>query len=195
MHTVGLTGGIGSGKSTVGRILQVLGIPVFDADKAGRELYVTDDALCIAVIERFGDAVHTNGRIDRKALAAVVFNDAEALSDLNALVHPAVRAAYVAWVAEQQAPYTVMESALLFETGRHTAFDRVITVEAPLELRIRRVMIRDGVEEGSVRARARAQASEVDRRSIAHHVILNDDSTLVIPQVTILHRALITFAP
>ncbi len=190
MLLVGLTGGIGSGKSTVCEVLRVLGVPVFDADGAGKELLAEDAALREAVIQRFGEGVYPGGILDRKALAAIVFNDEAALKTLNALVHPAVRNAFKRWAGEQQVPYVVMESALLADTGGHTAFDRVIVVSAPEPLRISRVMSRDGVGEEAVKARIRNQVGEEERVRIADFVVVNDDTQLVIPQVLEVDRAL-----
>jgi dephospho-CoA kinase len=190
MLSVGLTGGIGSGKSTVCEVLRVLGIPIFDADAAGKRLLAEDPALRQAVIERFGPNVYPDGRLDRKALAAIVFNDPNALADLNALVHPLVRKAFQVWMAAQQAPYVVMESALLADTGGHAHFDQVIVVTAPEALRIARVMQRDGVGEEAVKARMRNQVSEEERLRIADHVVVNDGARLVVPQVLRIDRAL-----
>lgn len=195
MLRVGLTGGIGSGKSTVCEVFRVLGIPVFEADLAGRELLANDPELRAAVIQRFGEGIYPDGKVDRKALARVVFNDPAALAALNALVHPAVRAAFRTWADEQAAPYVVMESAILADTGRHTAYDQVVVVSAPEDLRVHRVMLRDGVGEEAVRDRVRNQVSEAERLRIAHHVIHNDDRQLVIPQVLAVHGKLRSIAP
>jgi dephospho-CoA kinase len=190
MLKVGLTGGIGSGKSTVGRILRLLGVPLFAADEAGRALLANDPEVHTALRNRFGDTVLVHGVPDRKALAQLVFNDPKALADLNAIIHPAVRQAFRTWAAEQQAPYVVMEAAILAETGGHSAFDRIVVVSAPEALRVQRVMQRDGAGEPDVRARMRNQATEEQRLAIADHVIINDDTRLVIPQVIALHNTL-----
>ena len=194
MLKVGLTGGIGSGKSVVARVLSVLGVPVFDADTTGKNVLITDQPLVHAVMARFGDAIYHDGRLDRSALAAIVFNDKQALADLNALVHPSVRASFDRWCEEQRAPYVVMEAAILAETGGYKAFDRIVVVSAPEDLRVKRVMDRDQVGEEVVNARLRNQTSEEARLGIAHHVIVNDDHRLVIPQVLAIHTELINFA-
>ncbi|HMC96871.1 MAG TPA: dephospho-CoA kinase [Flavobacteriales bacterium] len=194
MIHVGLTGGIGSGKSTVAAVLRVLEVPVFDADGAGKDLLDTDPALANAVKARFGDGLYRDGRLDRKALADIVFADPKALSELNALVHPAVRRSFQDWIAEQKAPYVVMEAAILAETGGYAAFDRIIAVSAPEDLRVQRVMRRDGLGEEAVRARLRNQTGEEERSRIAHHMIHNDDRQLVIPQVLSIHAELLKFA-
>src|SRR5690606_38123260 len=127
----------------------------------------------------------------RKMLASVVFKDPTALKELNALVHPVVRKAFSHWADQQKSPYVVMEAAILAETGGHRAFDRVIVVSAPEELRMQRVMQRDGVEEEAVRSRMKNQASEEERLAIADHVIVNDGKQLVIPQVLSIHEELL----
>lgn len=194
MIRVGLTGGIGSGKSTVAAVLRVLEVPVFDADAAGKDALDNNHALRDKVKDRFGAALYRDGKLDRKALASIVYTDQRSLKELNALVHPAVRLAFQQWTATQSAPYVVMEAAILAETGGHAAFDRIIVVSAPAELRIQRVMRRDGVGVEAVKARLRNQTSEEDRLRIAHHVIMNDDRQLVIPQVLAIHADLLNFA-
>jgi len=190
MLKVGLTGGIGSGKSTVGRILRLLGVPLFAADEAGRQLLANDPEVHQALRARFGDSVFSNGTPDRKAIANIVFNEPKALADLNAIIHPAVRKAFRSWAGEQNAPYVVMEAAILAETGGHSAFDRIVVVSAPESIRVQRVMQRDGAGEQEVLARMRNQATEEQRLAIADHVIINDDTRLVIPQLIALHDTL-----
>ena len=194
MIRVGLTGGIGSGKTTVGRVFRTMGIPVFEADAEGRRLLVNDLRLKHAVVERFGASVLKEDAIDRAALASIVFQDATALKDLNALIHPAVRAAFDRWTSEQRSPYVIMEAAVLAESGGHRTMDRIVVVSAPEAIRIQRVMERDGVREDAVRARMANQVSEAERLAIADHVIHNNDSRLVIPQVVEVHAALLKFA-
>jgi dephospho-CoA kinase len=190
MKKVGVTGGIGSGKSVVCRILQVLGVPVFHADDEAKKLYGLPSVRS-AVIRQFGEGTYIGDVLDRKALADRVFTDPEALQRLNAIIHPAVRERFRAWSSEQSAPYVVMEAAILTETGGSKAFDHVVVVTAPEEIRIKRVMARDGVGAEAVRARLRNQADEATRTAVADTVIVNDDRTLVIPQVLALHRKLV----
>ncbi len=194
MIRVGLTGGIGSGKSTVARIFQVLGVPVFVADDAGRDILAYDLDVRKAVTDRFGAGTYPNGVVDRKALGGIVFNDADALKDLNAIVHPAVRAAFRKWALEQKSDYVVMEAAILAESEGYKAFDRLIVVTAPEDLRIQRVMARDNVDANAVQARMRNQVSEDVRLRIADFVVRNDDTQLVIPQVLSIHQELINLA-
>jgi dephospho-CoA kinase len=190
MRTVAVTGGIGSGKSTICRVFRVLGIPVFEADRVAKQSMVDDAILRDAIVARFGEKVMQGDELDRSALAAIVFNDVQALADLNALVHPVVRDAFRNWTMQQTSPYVIMEAAILAETGGYAAFDSVVVVSAPVTLRIERVMKRDGGSEEAVVARMRNQASEAERLKIADHVIHNNDRQLVIPQVLALHRLL-----
>lgn len=194
MIKVGLTGGIGSGKSTVARIFRVLDVPVFESDAVGREILSNDPFVRKAVVARFGEGIYHLGEVDRSALAAVVFQDASALKDLNAIIHPAVRNAFGKWMGDQLAPYAVMEAAILADSGGYKAFDRIIVVSAPEELRIQRVMQRDKVERASVVARMANQVGEQERLHIADHVVQNDDHQLVIPQVLAIHRELLELA-
>lgn len=194
MIRVGLTGGIGSGKTTVARVFRTLGIPVFEADAEGRRIMQEDAAVIKAVTERFGTSVVRNGAIDRATLASIVFKDPSALKDLNAIIHPAVRTGFLRWAAEQNAPYVIMEAAVMAENGGHRTMDQVIVVTAPAELRIQRVMARDGVGLDAVDARMANQVGDAERLKLADHVIHNDDQQLVIPQVLSVHQALLTFA-
>ncbi len=191
MIKVAVTGGIGSGKSTVCRMFGVLGIPVFEADVVAKHLMVSDPELRAALKARFGPEMLTDQGLDRQRLAALVFNDPAALADLNRIVHPAVRKAFQNWSAEQTSPYVIMEAAILAETGGHGGFDHVVLVSAPEDVRIDRVMQRDSVGEEAVRARIRNQATDAERESIAHHVIVNDGRRLVIPQVLELHERML----
>lgn len=188
MFTVGLTGGIGSGKTTVCRVFSVLGIPVFNSDEQAKLLLQDDPVVKAAVVQLFGRSVYPAGKLDRKALAQLVFNDPKALAGLNAIVHPAVRRAFKEWAESQQAPYVINEAAILVETGAYPSFDRLVTVEAPEDVRLARVMARDGSPEEQVRQRMSNQATEAQRREVAYAVIENDGHSMVLPQVLALHE-------
>ena len=190
MLRVGLTGGIGSGKSTVAHVFRALDVPVFEADVEGRRLLDEDPAVRRSVAERFG-IVLRDGKIDRSALADIVFKDEEALGDLNAIIHPAVRRGFERWTSAQDAAYVMMEAAILGKDDRHRDFDRIVVVSAPEQLRIARVMKRDARDEQAVRDRMANQLSEKEQLSIAHHVVHNDDVHLVIPQVLAIHQELL----
>jgi dephospho-CoA kinase len=194
MFKLGLTGGIGSGKSTVARVFEVLGIPVFNADDEGKRILNEDPAARRAVTEFFGTAMYPNGRLDRKALATVVFHDPAALRQLNGIVHPLVREHFRSWCSEQQAPYVIMEAAILAESGGAKAMDQLVVVSAPEDVRVQRVMLRDKATESDVRARMRAQTDDAHRNALADHIIVNDGQQMVIPQVLQLHERMLTLA-
>lgn len=160
MIRVGITGGIGSGKSTVCRLLAAKGVAVYDSDAAAKRLMEEDASLRRALAERFGAEVYRGGKLDRAYLAGVVFGDSAALADLNALVHPAVRRDFEAWAARQTGDYVVLESAILFESGFDGAVDRTVAVLAPAEVRVERVCRRDGSCPEAVRQRMAAQADD-----------------------------------
>ena len=157
MLKIGITGGIGSGKSIVSSIFKVLGIPVFDADTYAKNIMQTDGQLKAAVIDLFGDASYYQGQLNRKYIAVIVFKDPTQLEKLNALVHPATIRAGEEWSAKQNSPYTVKEAALFFESGSAEGMDYIIGVYAPQHIRINRVMQRDGVNREEVLERMKRQ--------------------------------------
>ncbi len=191
MLQIGLTGNIGSGKTTVCRVFEILGVPVYYADLRARAI-MEDSAVVKQVAGAFGqDLIDESGHLKRKDLAAIVFNNREKLEKLNAMVHPLVRDDYRQWVAAQyNQAYVMQEAAILFETGMAASFDRVIVVAAPLELRIARVQQRDGVSRQEVLRRAANQLEEQELIERADFVIHNDDSRLVIPQVLAIDQQL-----
>lgn len=160
MIRVGITGGIGSGKSTVCRLFAARGVAVYDSDAEAKRLMCSDRTLRRALTERFGAETFRDGELDRARLAGIVFNDAQALADLNALVHPAVMRDFEAWAARQQGDYVILESAILFEAGLEHAVDRTVAVLAPLALRIERTCRRDGCDAEAVRRRIAAQTDD-----------------------------------
>ncbi len=186
---IGITGGIGSGKTTISGIFQVLGIPVFDADAEARKIMENNPELRNAIIEKFGPSVYPdNIHLDRKALAAIVFKDAFQLEVLNSLVHPHAIAEAENWAEKQKAPYVVKEAALFFEAGSVIGIDYMIGVYAPKHLRIYRVMQRDGSTREEVLARMQRQIQEEIKMRLCDFVIINDDQQLLIPQVLKLHE-------
>lgn len=195
MILVGLTGNIGSGKTTVSRLFSMLGVPVYYADEKGRQFLGLPEVR-EKVISLFGkDVLGENGEIDRQKLASVVFADKEKLRQLNAVIHPLIRADFRQWADKQAGhPYVMEEAAILFESGLADDFDRIVLVAAPEELRISRVCRRDGVEEGSVRQRARHQWSEKYKKPMSDYIIENDETSLVIDQVQEIHGQLLKAA-
>ncbi len=190
--TVGLTGNIGSGKTTVSRLFACLGVPVYYADDAGKRLMREDEELKAAVQARFGAAIYKEGELDRAALAAIVFNDAAELKALEALVHPAVFKDSIAWGQRHlDAPYLLREAALTFESGSYKLLDKVIVVTASEAERVRRVISRDGVTAEQVRARMDKQWKEEKKMEMADFVINNEGTELLIPQVLEIHHKMI----
>ena len=191
MLKVGITGGIGSGKTTVCQIFEKLGVPVYYADQRAKEL-MEDDALLRADIKKeFGDDIYdTEGGLRRKALAEIVFNDEKKLLILNSLVHPAVFRDNQSWndiLAKKGYPYTLREAALLIETGSYLMLDKLIVVSAPEEDRISRVMERDGSTREQVLARIKAQMPEEQKVKYGDYIIYNDRIMDLVPEVTKIH--------
>ncbi|GGI04457.1 dephospho-CoA kinase [Egicoccus halophilus] len=181
MYLVGLTGGIGSGKSTVARRLTELGVPVIDADRVAREIVEPGEPALDALVEHFGPQIlRDDGGLDRSGLAAVVFADDEARHALDRLMHPRIAAriaeriaALVAGVEGGVPPLVVVDHPLLIETGQQGRFDAVVVVVAPEELRVRRLVEQRGLEEADARARIAVQCSDADRHRVASHVVDN----------------------
>lgn len=188
----GITGGIGSGKSTVTNIFKTLGIPVFDADAAARKVMNEDEALIRSISKLFGSGAYTNGILNRKYIAGIVFSDAYKLEQLNALVHPVTIAIAEKWMQQQTAPYVLKEAAILFESGATAGLDYIIGVFAPQHLRIQRVMQRDKVTRDEVLGRMSKQIDEFMKMKLCDFVITNDEQQLLIPQVLEVHEKLLT---
>lgn len=185
---IGLTGGIGSGKTTVAKIFELLGVPVYYADEASKRLYHTNKELKAGLKKHFGDDVYTNDELNRSKLAAIVFNDAEKLELLNTLVHPLTIKDATEWMQQQTVPYIIKEAALLFEAGSARDLDHIIGVSAPKPLRIKRVMERDGISREDVLSRMQRQMDEETKMLLCDFIIKNDEQELVIPQVMALHE-------
>jgi dephospho-CoA kinase len=188
MLKLGITGGIGSGKSTVTNVFKVLGIPVFDADSEAKLLMENNPDVKQKLIEEFGEAVFVEGRLNRKHLSSIVFVDTYKLEKLNAIVHPAAIEAGLQWAAKQTAPYIIKEAALMFEAGSAFNLDFIIGVYAPQTLRLQRVMHRDNVGRHDVLNRMSKQINEEIKMKLCDFVIVNDEQQLLIPQVLKLHE-------
>ena len=182
--TVGITGGIGSGKSTVCKVFRFLGAPVFEADHVAKELINSNPIIRNGLISLFGSDIYTeNGTLDRKKLAGYIFNNDIQLQKVNELVHPVVRAAFLKWAEEQTAPYVIHEAAILFESGFYKMMDYTILVSAPEKERIARVMKRDKVTEQQVVERIKKQWPDSEKRKLATLEIKNSDSDLILPGI------------
>jgi len=191
---VGLTGGIGSGKSTVAQIFEVLGIPVYYADISAKKLMNEDADLRSAITNIFGKQAYANNILDRKYMSSIVFSDPAKLQQLNALVHPATKKDGEAWMQQQTSPYAIHEAALIFEAKVAERLDQVIGVSSPIELRIKRAMERDKVSREEVLKRMDQQLDEDVKMSKCDLVLINDDQQLLIPQVLDLHEKLIALS-
>lgn len=195
MLEVGLTGGIGTGKSTVSKIFKILQIPVYDADEQAKKLVANDPKVKSAIMETFGsEAYLSDGKPNRNFLAKHVFGDDRQVQRMNSIVHPAVRSDYLGWVADQQksgAEYVINEAALLFEAGRDAQLHLIITVDAPFQLRIARIRARDPFRtEQEIRDIIARQMPQQEKVSKAKFVIRNDEQELMIPQVIQIHHQL-----
>jgi dephospho-CoA kinase len=188
MIIVGLTGGIGSGKTVVCNVFRHLGIPVYEADKAVHRLY-ENQSLIEKLLSAVGsDILDKSGKINRKKLAEVVFNDIAKLETVNSIVHPAVRADFKEWLDKHKNfAYVIEEAAILFESGAYKQCDKTITVSSPIDLRIGRIRERDHKSKSEIEQIISKQLSEEERNSKADYIIFNDEKQMVIPQVLLLH--------
>ena len=189
---VGITGGIGSGKSTVCKLFSLLGIPVYTADDRAKWLMTQDPELRNQISTTFGAAAYSStGELNRSFLAETVFPSPEKIAALNALVHPAVRKDFEHWIAQQTAPYLIKEAALLFETGAAKELDYVINVSSPLRIRMARVLLRDPHRsEDQVNQIINQQLPDEEKNELADFCIKNTDNKLLIPQVLEVHAKL-----
>jgi len=192
MLKVGVTGGIGSGKSMICNLFKCLEIPVFNADEAGRRLLAEDKSVVEEIRHLFGGDVIVEGKPDRKKIAEIVFKNPEKLSKLSSVIHPAVRKKFNDWAAEQNSSYIIDEAAILFETGIYKQLDLTVLVIAPEQLRIKRVINRDGSEEASVKDRMKNQWSDDEKKKIADFIIINDDITPLLQQIMEIHNTIIS---
>lgn len=191
MLRIGITGGIGSGKSTVAKVFETLGIPVYHADEAAKWLMENDAALRTSIQNHFGNEAYINGKLNRPFLSAVVFSNPEKLNLLNELVHPATIADAKRWMQQQHTPYVLKEAALLFESGSAADLDYVIGVAAPESLRIKRVMERDNTTRDEVLKRMHRQIEASIKMRLCDFVIQNNEQEPVVAQVLALHEKLL----
>lgn len=190
MYKVGLTGGIGSGKSKVAEFLRDREVAIYDSDSRAKELMMSNEALREALIAEFGQECYTADGINRAWLAQRVFNNEAELAKLNAIVHPAVMRDFAAWAEAQEGNYVVLESAILLEAGLESHVDVVVAVMAPKELRLERAMLRDGASREQIEERMRNQMSDEERTDRAKYAIVNIDLEELEEDVEQLHRRL-----
>jgi dephospho-CoA kinase len=193
---IGITGGIGSGKSLACRIFNLLGVPVYDADSRAKSLMTTDGILVSLIKKEFGVlSYREDGSVNREYLAEHVFSDPEKLKALNTLVHPRVGEDFERWAREQHAAYILKEAALLFEANSSQALDKIIVVHAPEELRIARVLQRDKHRTAQqVKDIIRNQLNEEEKLKLADYILVNDESRPLIPQVLEIHKRFLSMA-
>ena len=191
---LGVTGGIGSGKTTVCRIFRVLGVPVFVADVAARQLMNTDHAIRKEINAITGEDLYTTGELDRKELARLIFNRQELLRRVNEVVHPAVLRIFDEWAGKSESPYVIMEAAILFEARADTMVDRVAAISAPVEERIARVMGRNDLSREEVMERINNQLEDDEREEQSYYVINNADNEMIIPEILKIHDDMLRLA-
>lgn len=188
---IGLTGGIGSGKSTVAKVFEVLGIPVYYADEAARRVMNEDEEVRQQIMQYFGASAYKNNQLDRAYIGSQVFNDKKKLELMNSLVHPATIRDSENWMQRQTTPYAIKEAAIIFESGTQDQYDHIIGVTAPVSLRLLRAMKRDGSTRDQVLVRMEKQIQEVIKMRLCDFVIYNDEQQAIIPQVIKLHSTLL----
>lgn len=191
-YKLGITGGIGSGKTSVCRVFSVLGIPVFSADPIASDIMENDPEIRKKLNSIAGTDLFSNGFMNRKELADLIFNDASILAKVNSFIHPVVFDNFLKWSEFQQSAYVIMEAAILFESGGSKLTDKIATVVAPLQERIERVMQRNNLTLGQVNDRIRNQMSDEERINYSHYVIRNSENDMIIPQVLQIHNDLLT---
>jgi dephospho-CoA kinase len=191
MKKIGITGSIGSGKSTVSNIFAALGIPVYDADLRAKSLMIYNTSLVNGIKQLLGsEAYLPSGELNKTYIASIAFHDTSVLAQLNALVHPAVFGDFDNWCTQQKTPYVLKEAALMFESDSYKQLDEVIVVTAPEGLRIKRTMNRDGISKNAVLSRMNNQLSQEEKLARGQHEIRNNELELLIPQVISLHHQL-----
>lgn len=189
MLKIGLTGGIGAGKSYVGRIFSKLGIPVFIADIEARKIQLTDSDVIEKLINLLGNDIYLpNGDINRKKLANIIFNDKIARQQVNEIVHPAVRNKFNCWANKQTSPYVIQEAAIIFENQQEKNFDRIITVSAPIDERIERIINRDAIRREEVLTRIESQLPDKLKIEKSDFVIYTGKGQLIVPQIIEIHK-------
>jgi dephospho-CoA kinase len=190
---LGITGGIGSGKTSVCRVFEVLGIPVFSADRAAQEILEKNKDIIAGINSITGKDLYQSGNLNRSELASIIFNDAAVLKKVNSLVHPVVFDHFAKWTLIQSAPYVIMEAAILFESGASSIVDKIATVVAPVEQRVRRIILRNLLSEEQIMERMRNQIDDEERIRKSDFVIYNSENDIIIPSVLKIHNEILTF--
>ncbi|MBW6500142.1 MAG: dephospho-CoA kinase [Bacteroidales bacterium] len=185
---LGITGGIGSGKTSVCKVFEILGIPVFLADLEARKMMDNDTEIIRQINSAAGTDLYTGGDLDRQRLAGLIFNDRLLLEKVNSIIHPLVFANFTGWAADQKAPYVIMEAAILFESGGYKLVDKVATIVAPLEERIERIVKRNKLTRDQVMERVRNQMDDDSNIRLSDYVIRNSENDMIIPAILEIHQ-------
>ena len=185
---LGVTGGIGSGKTSVCRVFMVLGIPVFSADPEARKIMSKDENIIRGINKIAGRDLYTEGDLNRTELAGIIFKDPRLLAEVNALVHPVVFEKFERWAEEQTSPYSIMEAAILFESGASRLVDRVVTVVAPVEERIQRLIIGKKMSREDIIERIKNQMDDESKMKLSDYVIQNSENDMIIPSILRIHE-------
>lgn len=191
MYKVGLTGGIGSGKTTVGKVFERLGIPVFKADDEAKKITNSDLQIIQQLKKEFGEDIYINNEINKDKLASIIFNNNNALEKVNSIIHPVVREYFIHWCNAQNSPYIVEEAAILFESGAYMEMDYTINVHADELVRIERVMKRNNASLEQVKERIKNQLSDDERNKLADITIYNNENDMILPQILRIHNDLL----
>ena len=191
MKKIGITGGIGSGKTYVASVFQSLGIPIFNADIQAKKIMTSSRKLIKLVKEEFGNDIYKDSDLNKEKLASIVFSNSDKLQKLNSLVHPIVKKEFNNWCKKQTSPYVIKGAAILFESKAHLGLDAVICVSAPLDLRMKRLLNRDDYSEKEIKKRIENQISQEEKEKLSDYIIVNDERNLLLPQIIEIHEKLI----
>ena len=192
MNKIGITGGIGSGKTYVASVFQSLGIPIFNADIQAKKIMTSSGKLIKLVKEEFGNDIYKDSDLNKEKLASIVFSNSDKLQKLNSLVHPIVKEEFNNWYKKQTSPYVIKEAAILFESNSHIGLDAVICVSAPLDLRMKRLLNRDDYSEKEIKKRIENQISQEEKEKLSDYIIVNDEKELLLPKIIKIHKELLS---
>lgn len=192
MKKIGVTGGIGSGKTYVSEVFRSLGIPIFYADIQAKKLMISSEKLIKLLKKEFGNEIYENADLNKEKLSSIVFSDSDKLQKLNSLVHPIVKKEFSNWCKRQTSPYVIKEAAILFESNSHLGLDAVICVSSTLELRMKRLLKRDNFNEKEIKKRIENQITQEDKEKQSDYIIINDEKDLLLPQIIKIHDKLIS---
>ena len=192
MKKIGITGGIGSGKTYVASVFQSLGIPIFNADIQAKKIMTYSGKLRKLVKEEFGNDIYKDADLNKEKLSSIVFSNSDKLQKLNSLVHPIIKEEFNNWCNSQTSPYVIKEAAILFESKSHLGLDAVICVSASLELRKKRLLKRENYTEKEIQNRIENQIRQEDKEKQSDYIIVNDEKDLLLPQIIKIHEELLS---